>query len=129
MLPVAHASAPSNCKPFIVTAYYSPLKGQTRYTTGTYEGDRRLNGNGTHGASGEPVQDGMIAAPKKYKFGTKIALDGLGEFTVLDRGGAIVQAGQRGYEHDRIDIWMGKGDAGLTQALRFGKRVVNGCIQ
>jgi 3D (Asp-Asp-Asp) domain-containing protein len=104
------------------------LPNQKSYATGSYAGDIRLNGRGTHGASGQPVQDGMIAAPKTYAFGTKIALDGLGTMTVLDRGGAIVKAGQRGYEHDRIDIWMGKGDAGLTQSLRFGKQKVNGCI-
>jgi len=36
---------------FIVTAYYSPLPGQKKYSTGSYSGDIRLNGEGTHGAS------------------------------------------------------------------------------
>ena len=40
---------------FVVTAYYSPLPDQTRYLRGSYEADIRLNGNGTHGASGKPV--------------------------------------------------------------------------
>jgi 3D (Asp-Asp-Asp) domain-containing protein len=32
----------------------------------------------------------MLAAPKKYAFGTKIHLEGLGVGMVDDRGGAIV---------------------------------------
>ncbi len=40
-------------KTFIVTAYYSPLPDQSFYLKGSYEADIRLNGNGTHGASGK----------------------------------------------------------------------------
>jgi hypothetical protein len=36
------------------------------------EEDKILNGNGTHGASGRAVFNGMIAAPKSYAFGTRI---------------------------------------------------------
>jgi hypothetical protein len=79
-------------KSFIVTAYYSPLPNQSRYLRGSYEGDIRLNGNGTNGASGKPVYPGMLAAPKSYSFGTVIHLEGLGTGTVDDRGGAIVKA-------------------------------------
>lgn len=53
---------------FVVTAYYSPLPDQARYLRGSYEADIRLNGNGTHGASGKPVYVGMLAAPKHYEF-------------------------------------------------------------
>lgn len=53
---------------FVVTAYYSPLPDQSRYLRGSYEADIRLNGNGTHGASGRPVYVGMLAAPKHYEF-------------------------------------------------------------
>ncbi len=56
---------------FIITAYYSPLQGQEHYVTGSYAGDIYLNGNGTNGADGTEVYPGMIAAPKKYAFGTK----------------------------------------------------------
>lgn len=70
----------------------------------------------------------MLAAPGKYAFGTKIYLDGLGIGEVSDRGGAIVPAGQRGYAHDRIDIWMGHGDEGLQRALFWGKRKVYGYV-
>lgn len=59
---------------FLVSAYYSPLPGQSRYLRGTYEKDIRLNGRGVAGADSTPVYDGMLAAPKTYPFGTKIFL-------------------------------------------------------
>lgn len=109
---------------FIITAYYSPLLGQERYVTGSYEGDIYLNGNGTHGADGTPVFPGMIAAPKTYAFGTKMYIPGVGLTSVHDRGGAIVTSGNRGNAYDRLDIWMGHGDEGLRNALGWGKRTV-----
>ena len=110
---------------FIVTAYYSPLPGQKRYSTGSYSGDIRLNGEGTHGASGAWVYFGFIAAPKNYPFGTKIYLEWFGNGVVEDRWWAIVNAWKRGHEYDRLDIWMWYGDTGLTKALNWGKRTVN----
>lgn len=95
-------------KTFIVTAYYSPLPGQSFYLKGNYSAEKRLNGNGTNGASGMPVFIGMIAAPKSYDFGTQIFFPGLGVGVVQDRGGAIVEAFERGHASDRIDIWMGQ---------------------
>lgn len=112
---------------FVITAYYTPLPGQARYAMGSYEGDVRMNGDYIT-ASGTRVSIGTIAAPKSYKFGTKIYLEGLGLGTVEDRGGAIVHAGQRGYAHDRLDIWVGEGDAGLIKALTWGKRVISGVV-
>lgn len=109
---------------FIISAYYSPQPGQSRYSTGTYEGDIRLNGNGTNGADGTPVYPGMIAAPPEYAFGTVMYIPGVGTVRVNDRGGAIKSAGFRGNAYDRLDIWMGYGDAGLTRALNWGKRTV-----
>jgi len=111
----------------VVTAYYSPLPGQRAYNMGTLAAEKRLQGNGTHGASGKPVFDGMLAAPSTYKFGTKIEIGGK-VYTVEDRGGAIVKKGQRGYAYDRLDIWMGHGDAGRIAANNWGKRTVQGCI-
>ncbi|NDK09623.1 hypothetical protein GW846_02490 [Candidatus Gracilibacteria bacterium] len=113
---------------FIVTAYYSPLPDQNNYLTGNFKDEVILNGQGIAGASGKKVFSGMLAAPSKYSFGTKIHLDGLGIGEVSDRGGAIVPAGQRGYSYDRIDIWMGYGDEGLKRALYWGKRKVAGNI-
>ena len=103
-------TASNEKKKFIVTAYYSPLPDQSFYLRGSYEADLLLNGNGTHGASGKAVYEGMLAAPKTYSFGTKIYFDGIGVGTVDDRGGAIVSSGSRGYDADRIDIWMGQGE-------------------
>lgn len=112
---------------FIISAYYSPVPGQEKYVTGSYEGDIYLNGGGVQGADGTPVYPGMIAAPKSYAFGTKMNIPGVGIVAVHDRGGAIVEAGVKGHEHDRLDIWMGYGDKGLTRALNWGKRTVQ-CI-
>lgn len=116
---------------FVISAYYSPLPGQDRYATGSYERDIRLNGNGTNGADGTEVYPGMIAAPSKYAFGTKLYIPGIGQTTIHDRGGAIVAIDgedSRGYEFDRLDVWMGFGDEGLTRALQWGKRTVHGVL-
>ncbi|MFC1647558.1 peptidoglycan-binding protein [Patescibacteria group bacterium] len=109
---------------FTISAYYSPLPGQERYVTGSYEGDIRLNGSGVNSADGTPVYPGMIAAPSTYAFGTKMNIPGIGMVAVHDRGGAIVNAGERGQSYDRLDIWMGYGDKGLSRALNWGKRSV-----
>ncbi len=113
---------------FIVTAYYSPLPNQQYYITGNYKDELILNGKWIAGASGEKVFSGMLAAPWKYPFGTKIYLDGLGIGSVEDRGGAIVQAGKRWYNYDRIDVWVGYGEEGLRRALFWWKRKVYGYI-
>ncbi len=110
---------------FITSAYYSPLEGQDYYVTGSLAGDIYLNGSGVNSADGTPVYPGMIAAPSTYAFGTKMEIPGVGTVAVHDRGGAILVAGERGYEYDRLDIWMGYGDAGLTRALNWGKRTVD----
>ncbi|MCF7830441.1 peptidoglycan-binding protein [Candidatus Gracilibacteria bacterium] len=106
---------------FTITGYYSPLPGQDFYITGDYWSEIRLNGQGIQGADGTPVYPGMIAAPTSYSFGTKISIPGLGVGQVNDRGGAIVEQGQRDLaKHDRLDVWMGYGDAGLLRALSWG---------
>lgn len=116
----------SDTTTFIVTAYYSPIPGQNSYARWTLEADKKLNWNGTHGASGTPVFTWMIAAPKSYEFGTQIFFEWLGMGRVEDRWGAIVDAWVRGQPHDRIDIWMWYGDAGLKRARAWWIRQVNG---
>jgi peptidoglycan hydrolase-like protein with peptidoglycan-binding domain/3D (Asp-Asp-Asp) domain-containing protein len=113
---------------FTISAYYSPIEGQAKYVTGSYEGDIRLNGSGVNSADGTPVYPGMIAAPSTYAFGTKMNIPGIGIVSVHDRGGAIVHAGERGQNYDRLDIWMGYGDTGLSRALNWGKRDVEATI-
>lgn len=113
---------------FIITAYYSPLPDQEYYNTGNYEDEVILNGQGIAGASGKKVFSGMLAAPWKYTFGTKIYLEWLGVWEVSDRWGAIVEAGKRWYEHDRIDIWMWYGEEWMRRANYWGKRKVAGSV-
>lgn len=113
---------------FIVTAYYSPLPNQKKYLKGNYAADIRLNGKGIAWASGTGVFPGMLAAPKSYEFWTDIFLEWVWIGTVEDRGGAIVNAGKRGYEYDRIDIWMWYGDEWLERALKWGKRKIKGKV-
>jgi len=57
-------------------------------------------------------------------FWTKIEIEWLWVWTVEDRGWAIVRAGVRWYEYDRLDIWMWYGDEWLTKALNWWKRTV-----
>jgi peptidoglycan hydrolase-like protein with peptidoglycan-binding domain/3D (Asp-Asp-Asp) domain-containing protein len=118
------ASGPGEPRKFLITAYYSPLPDQSFYVRGNYEADVRLNGRGTNGADGTQVYIGMLAAPKSYPFGTRIKFPGLGVGEVHDRGGAILA----GRDYDRIDIWMGRGEEGLSRALNWGARIVEGEI-
>lgn len=108
-----------------ITAYYSPLPFQEDYFTGSYEGDLKLNGNGTNGADGTEVYPGMIAAPKNYPFGLQIEIPDFGRVTVHDRGGAIKAANSNeGREYDRLDLWMGHGMSGLKRASEWGRRII-----
>jgi len=109
---------------FIVTAYYSPLKGQRRYTTWSYYWDIRLNWWWHTTASWKKVFSWLLAAPRNYKFWTKIFLEWIWIWSVEDRGGAIVNAWDRWHTSDRIDIWMWYGDEGLARALKWWKKEV-----
>lgn len=109
---------------FIITAYYSPLPNQSNYTTGSYEWDKRLNGEWVTTASWKWVFPGLLAGPSNYPFGTKLYFEGYGIWSIEDRGWAIVKAWERWYSYDRIDIWMGYGDEGLARALKWWKRTV-----
>ena len=109
---------------FTVTAYYSPLPDQKYYLKWDYDAERRLNGMWIRWASGRAVFSGMIAAPKNYQFGTKVYLQWLWVWDIQDRGWAIVNAWERWYKHDRLDVWMWYGDEGLRRALAWGKRTI-----
>ncbi len=125
----AQAQTQGEQRMFTITGYYSPLPNQNFYITGTYESEKRLNGEGIAGADGTPVYAGMIAAPKSYAFGTKICFEGVGCGMVHDRGGAIVEAGKTTLaQHDRIDIWMGYGEEGLLRALAWGVKQKKGTV-
>lgn len=109
---------------FVVTAYYSPLPDQSRYTTWSYYWDIRLNGEWHTTASGKGVFPGILAAPANYPFGTKVYFEGYWIWAVEDRWGAIVKAWERWHSYDRIDIWMGYWDEGLARALTWGTRTI-----
>jgi peptidoglycan hydrolase-like protein with peptidoglycan-binding domain len=66
----------------------------------------------------------MLAGPKWYKFWTKIYLEWLWVWEISDRWWAIVHAWKRGYNYDRIDLWVGYWDEGLKRALYWGKRKI-----
>lgn len=104
-------------KKFVISSYYTPLPGQTKYFTGSFEGDVRLNGEGVTAADGTKVYPGMAAAPKRFPFGTKMQIPGVGMVAIHDRGGAI--------KNNRLDIWMGRGEEGLRRALGWGMRSVD----
>ncbi len=127
-LPMSGYATPSETKELVATAYYSPLPWQSFYLRGNYEAEKALNGNGTHGASGKAVFTGMVAAPKTYEFWTRLDFQWMGIWIVEDRGGAIVSAGEKNQTYDRIDIWMGYGEAGLHRAMIWGKRKVKATI-
>ena len=57
-----------------------------------------------------------IAAPSKYAFGTRIALDGYGTFVVEDRGGAI--------KDNRLDRFFRT----HQEALNWGVKYCNGTV-
>lgn len=103
-------------KKFTISSYYTPLPGQSRYFTGSYEGDVRLNGEGVTAADGTKVYPGMAAAPKTFRFGTKMEIPGFGVVAIHDRGGAI--------KNNRLDIWVGAGEEGLRRAIAWGMRTL-----
>ncbi len=117
----------ANCeeRTFVVTAYYSPKSGQAFYYKDTFEAERTLNWEWYFWASGKEVFNGMLAAPSSYDFGGLIYFPSLGWiWEIADRWWAIVEAGQRWYSYDRIDVWMWTGELGLVKALVFGKQTI-----
>ena len=127
-LSVSLVAASTETRQFITTAYYSPLPDQSYYLFWNFEDEKRVQGQGIAGASGEGVHVGMLAAPKSYQFGTKIHIAWLGIWVVEDRWGAIVSWKESWDWYDRIDIWMGHGEEGLKRALAWGKKTVTGSV-
>lgn len=109
---------------FYVTAYYSPVPWQQKYTTWSYEWDVRLNWEWKHTASWKEVFSWLMAAPRNYAFGTKIYLEWMWIWSVEDRWWAIVNAWERWHEYDRIDVWMWYWDEWLQRALKWWTRKI-----
>lgn len=62
-------------------------------------------------ASGKKVTPNRtLACPKNYKFGTKVYIEGMGEYTCEDRGGAI--------KGNKFDIYV----VTKSEAFAFGRR-------
>lgn len=84
----------------------------TAYTAGA-ESTGKLPDDPAYGvtASGARVTSGRtIACPPSLPFGTRVSIEGVGERTCEDRGGAIVEG--------RLDVYMPK----LADALAFGRQ-------
>ena len=68
-------------------------------------------------ASGvRPKVNHTLAAPQKYKFGTKINLEGYGIYVVEDRGGAI--------RDNSIEIFF----SSHQEVLKWGVKYINGSV-
>ncbi len=128
VIPSTTVFAENKEKSFIVTAYYSPLPNQEYYLTWNYEEEIALNWWWIRWASWKEVFEWMLAAPKNYDFWTKIYLEWIWTWVVEDRGWAIVEAWERGYTEDRIDVWMWHWDEWLKKALSWWKRKVKWLI-
>jgi len=63
-------------------------------------------------ASGTKVHLGTMACPPQYPFGTKIKIEGVGNFVCEDRGGAI--------KGNHFDMWF----PSRSEALQWGKKTV-----
>ena len=130
-----NVNANNNDTYFVVTAYYSPLPNQEHYSYSvytkrerTYEEEKRLQWEWIRWASWKKVFSWMLAAPKNYKFWTKIYLEWLGVWEVADRWWAIVNKGVRWHNYDRIDIWVWYGDEWLERATYWWKRTIKWSI-
>ncbi|MFA5925578.1 MAG: 3D domain-containing protein [Parcubacteria group bacterium] len=110
-------AAPAEKKTFVVTAYYKPLPGQSRYLCGNYKSEKRMNGEGLKTSSGTAPHEGTVAAdPRVLPYGTKVNIPGYGEGKVEDTGGAI--------KGNRIDVFMGEGESALEKSVAWGKKKV-----
>ena len=58
-----------------------------------------------------------LAAPSKYKFGTRIYLEGFGDYYVEDRGGAI--------KDNRLNMFFNT----HQEALKWGVKHINGTVR
>ncbi len=101
-----------------VSRYYSPVPDQQSYYHESYLKDVEINcglnkdgtaGDCFHTANGFDVRNAepftVVACPPNIPLGTKLHIEGIGDVTCHDRGGAI--------KGMRIDLWAGIGQAGL----------------
>jgi len=116
---------------FYITAYYSPLLWQRRYSYNirtrnyrNYSQEIRLQWEWKLTASKKKVFTWVLAWPRNYIYGTKIEFEWLWVGVIEDRWWAIVNSWERWYEYDRIDVWMWYGYEWLLRAEKWWKRKV-----
>ena len=121
----------TNIRYFYITAYYSPLPNQERYSYNVYKKRYRtyaeeivLQWDWKITASWKWVFEWLLAWPRNYAFWTKIEFDWLGVWAIEDRWWAIVNSWERGHDYDRIDVWMWYWDEWLERATKWWKRKV-----
>lgn len=114
---------------FYITAYYSPLPNQKKYSYNVYKWRYRtfseekiLQWDWKKTASWKKVFQWILAAPRNYQFWTKIEFEWIWVWVVEDRWWAIVNSWERLHEYDRIDIWMWYWEQWLTKATKWWKR-------
>jgi 3D (Asp-Asp-Asp) domain-containing protein len=95
-------------------SYYVDKKGVARFNYGRLKGKKKIVGKC---ADGSMAKEGVtLAAPKCYKFGTKIIINGKLLGIVHDRGGAIIK--KNGII--KIDVYFNS----HKEALKFGIRKI-----
>lgn len=67
-------------------------------------------------ANGIKAQEGYAACPRAYSLGTKVEIEGYGNYICGDRTASWVDG--------RFDIFTGYGDEGYNEAIAFGKRTL-----
>lgn len=103
-----------------ITRYYRPLPGQQKYNQGSYEAEKKMEGDLVT-ATGVNVGIGAIAVednpenPNYIPYGTVITVPGYGTGVAVDRGSAI-----RG---SHLDLWVGEGDEGRINADKTDRNV------
>ncbi len=110
---------------FTITAYYSPIENQEYYAHWDIIKEKRMNWQWVAWSGWKPVFAWMIAAPlSKYPLGTKIYIEWVWVGEVADKWSAIVEAWERWYDCDRLDIWMWYWDEWLKKAWTWWKPTV-----
>lgn len=101
----------------LATAYYTPIEGQRKRATKSFHGDMKLNGGGKT-SSGETPKKGTIATdPKIIPTGTEVYIPELELYAVAEDTGGDIKG-------KRIDVYTGRGEKGLSEALDIGRQMV-----
>jgi len=96
-----------------LTTNYMPTPSPIFYITGYSEKDSCHYENCLM-ANGLPAQYGYVACPRYLPLGTKIQIEGLGEFICGDRYSK--------YLSERFDVWFGYGEKNYRRAVNWGVR-------